>query len=204
MSANLDSKVALVTTTSMCSYLGIAAGSAEEEEVDLIINAASTRAAEMTGRGVDESGYSRLVSTSRTEYYDGDGSDTLLLRAYPISTVASVYVDTERSYASTDLLDSGDYVYYSMDGTIKTDGSLLASGNKSIKVTYTGGYSTIPYDLQLAIKELVMFWYKRNTDKRVGVASMSAGDKSMSYENDVPQSVLSIFTRYRDHRGLVA
>jgi hypothetical protein len=188
----------------MCSYLGIAAGSAEEEEVDLIVNAASARAAEMTGRGVDENGYSRLISTSRTEYYDGDGTDTLLLKAYPITTVATVYVDPDRDYESTDLLDSGDYVYYGMDGTVKTDGALFSSGNKSVKITYTGGYTSIPYDLQLAIKELVMFWYKRNTDKRVGVSSISVGDKNVSYEKDVPQSVLSIFNRYKDHRGLVA
>ncbi len=204
MSASLDSKVALVTTTSMCSYLGIANGSTEEEEVDLIINAASTRAAEMTGRGVDENGYSRLLSTSRTEYYDGDGSDTLLLKAYPVTTVSTIYVDTEREYASTDLLDSTDYVWYGMEGTVRTDGALFSSGNKSVKVTYSGGYSTVPYDLQLAVKELVQFWYKRNTDKRVGVASISVGDKNVSYETDVPKSVTSIFNRYKDHRGLVA
>jgi len=204
MSANLDLKVALVTTTSMNSYLGIPAGSAEEEEVDLMINAASTRAADMSGRGVDENGYSRLLSTSRTEYYDGDGTDTLLLRAYPVTTVATIYVDTGRDYDSDDLLDSGDYVYYGMDGTVKTDGALFASGNKSVKVTYTGGYTTVPYDLQLATKELVMFWYKRNTDKRVGVSSVNVGDKSTSYETDIPKSVTAVFQRYRDYRSLVA
>lgn len=203
MSANLDSKVALVTTTSMSSYLGISAGSTEEEEVDLIINAASTVAARMCGRGVDENGYSYLVSTSRTEYYDGDGTDTLLVQAYPISTVASVYVDTNREYGTADLIDSDDYVWYAMRGTIVTDGALFGGGNKSIKVTYTGGYSTVPGDLQQAVKELVQFWYKRNTDKRVGVNSVSVGDKNMSYETDVPKAIASVFARYKDLRHSV-
>jgi len=201
MSANLDSKVALVTSTAMCSYLGIAAGSAEEEEVDLINNAASTRAAEMSGRGVDENGYSRLLATSRTEYYDGDNSDTLMVRAYPLSSVTSLWIDPDRDYGTDELVDTADYTTYYAQGMVKTDGVPLTSGHKSVKITYTGGYTTVPYDLQLAVKELTMFWYKRNTDKRVGVASVSVGDKSISYEKDMPQSVISVFKRYKDLRN---
>lgn len=197
MSALLDSKIALVTTTAMTSYLGISAGSAEEEEVDLMINAASTRAADMSGRGIDENGYSRFLSTSRTEYYDGDSSDVLMVRAYPLSSVTSLYVDPDRDYGSADLVDTDDYTTYYAEGMVKTDGALLSSGHKSIKITYTGGYTTVPYDLQLAVKELVMFWYKRNTDKRVGVASVSIGDKSVAYETDIPKSVMNVFKRYR-------
>jgi hypothetical protein len=198
MSANFDSNVALVSTTSMTTYLGIALGSTEESECDLLINAASRLAVDYTGRGMDNNGVSRLLSTSRTEYYDGDGTDTLHLRSYPISAVTSIYVDPDRDYGSSDLLDTDDYVYYENEGKICTDGSLFSPGRKSIKVTYTGGYTSIPEDLQLAIKELVLFWYKRNTDKRVGVTNISVGDKSMGYEPNIPESVLSTFKRYRD------
>lgn len=203
MSANLDTKVALVTTTSMNSYLGITTSSTEESEVDLINNAASIVAARMCGRGLDENGYSYLVATARTEYYDGDGTDTLLVRAYPISTVASVYVDTNRAYGTADLVSSDDYVWYAMTGTVKTDGALFSGGNKSIKITYTGGYSDAPWDLQQAVKELTQFWYKRNTDKRVGVNSVSVGDKNISYEADVPKAIASVFARYKDLRHSV-
>lgn len=203
MSANFDSNVALVSTTSMTTYLGIALGSTEESECDLLINSASILAAIMCGRGLDTNGVSRFISTSRTEYYDGDGSDTMYVRAYPISAVASLYVDPDRDYGSTTLVDSGDYVYYANEGKVCTDGALLAGGRKSIKITYTGGYTTAPADLQQAIKELVMFWYKRNTDKRVGVASMSVGDKSMSYETNIPDSVKATFNRYRYWAGAV-
>jgi hypothetical protein len=197
MSANFDSNVALVSTTSMTTYLGIALGSTEESECDLLINAASRLAVDYTGRGMDTNGVSRLLSTSRTEYYDGDGTDTLYVKAYPISAVTSIYVDPDRDYTSSDLLDTDDYVYYENDGKICTDGALFTGGRKSVKVTYTGGYTSVPADLQQAVKELVLFWYKRNTDKRVGGASMSVGDKSISYETDIPDSVKSTFKRYR-------
>jgi hypothetical protein len=188
----------------MNSYLGIATSSTEESECDLLNNAAGRLAAGHTGRGVDTNGVSRFISTSRTEYFDGDGSDTLYVRAYPISAVTSLYVDPDRDYGSETLVDSGDYVYYENEGKVRTDGALLAGGRKSIKLTYTGGYTTAPADLQHAIKELVLFWYKRNTDKRVGVASMSVGDKSMSYETNIPDSVKATFNRYRYWAGTVA
>lgn len=203
MSANLDTNVALVTTTSMNSYLGIAAGSTEEEEVDLLINAASTMAADYCARGLDDNGVSRFLSTARTEYYDGDGTDTLHVLAYPISTVSTIYVDPDRDYASSDLLDSDDYVYYAMKGTVVTDGDIFSTGPKSVKITYTGGYTAVPYDLQHAVKELVTFWYKRNTDKRVGVTSVSVGDKSISYEQDIPQTVLTVFKKYKRWESVI-
>ena len=204
MSSNYDSNVALVSTTSMNSYMGITTSSTEESECDLLINAASRLAADYTGRGMDTNGVSRFLSTSRTEYYDGDGSDTLYVKAYPISAVTSLYVDPDRDYGSSTLVDSDDYVYYENEGKIKTDGALLASGSKSIKLTYTGGYTTAPADLQQAVKELVAFWYKRNTDKRVGVSSVNIGDKSITYETDIPASVLSTFKRYRHWAASVA
>jgi hypothetical protein len=204
MSANYNSNVALVSTTSMTTYLGVSLGSTEESECDLLINSASILAAMMCARGLDVNGVSRFLSTSRTEYFDGDGSDTLYVKAYPISSVTSLYVDPDRDYGTNTLIDTGDYVYYENEGKIVTDGALLAGGRKSIKLTYTGGYTSAPADLQQAIKELVMFWYKRNTDKRVGVASVSVGDKSISYETDIPESVKATFKRYRHWAASVA
>jgi hypothetical protein len=200
----LDSNVALVTTTSMNSYLGIASSTTEETECELLNNAAGTLAATLTQRGLDGNGVSRLLSTSRTEYFDGDGGNTLHVKAYPITAVTTLYVDPDRDYGSSTLVYSDDYTYYGPEGTIKTDGAPLSGGWKSIKLTYTGGYSTIPADLQQAVKELVLFWYKRNTDKRVGVASVSVSGQSMSYEANIPESVMSTFKRYRDWKSVVA
>lgn len=202
--SDLNTDVALVTTSAITAYLGTSSSATEVSEVELLVNAASTLAADKTMRGLDNSGVSRFLSTSRTEYFDGDGSDTLYVKAYPITTVTSLYVDPDRDYGSSTLIDTDDYSVYENEGTIKTDGNLLAGGRKSVKLTYTGGYTTIPEDLQHAVKELVMFWYKRNTDKRVGVTSVSIGDKSITYEKDIPESVMSVFKRYRDWKSVVA
>lgn len=203
MSSNYDSTIALVSASAIYDYLGIPSGGTEESECDASLMAASRRAVEMSGRGVDENGVSRFLSTARTEYYDGDNTNTLMVKSYPISTVATIYVDTDRGYGSDSLLDADDYVWYAMSGTVKTDETLFTGGNKSIKITYTGGYTTVPEDLQQAVKELTAFYYKRNTDKRVGVSSVSVGDKNISYETDVPKASLTVFKRYRDLRNSV-
>jgi hypothetical protein len=86
-------------------------------------------------------------------------------------------------------------------GKIALIGGVFLKGvadTDSIKVTYSAGYSTVPYDLQQAVKELVAYWYGRETGRRVGVRSNTAGDTSISYESDVPQAVATIFNRYRN------
>ena len=95
------------------------------------------------------------------DYYNGKGTSTVLLRNWPVISLASVYDDPERIYGSDTLIDPDDYVLY--DGTdndgepakIVLDGLTFSLGLQNIKVTYKAGYSTIPADLQLAVIKLV-------------------------------------------------
>ncbi len=199
MSNLWSGSVALITMTSMSDYLGIPTWGKEEEQVATLINAASQWALQFTGRTTF------LQTSALTEYYDGDNSDILLTRATPINSVVSLYIDPDRDYGSETLLDSDEYAVYGAEGKIKTDGSLFTSGWKSIKLIYDAGYvreavsgwTTMPWDIQWAIKELVTFWYERGTGHRVGVRSVNVGDKSTSYESDTPKTVLNVFNRYR-------
>ena len=193
MGANRDDTIALVTTTSMNAYLGITAGSTEEGESDLTINAASKFAERYCGR-------SGFLSTSRTEYYDGDNTDTLYLRAAPISSVTSIHIDdsTPRDWSDTDdLIDSDEYLLYEEQGKVVLDGDVYVWGKRNVRVIYTAGYTTVPADLEQAVKELVAFWYKRNKDKLVAIRSVSVGDKSTSYESEMPAAVAMVLNRYK-------
>jgi hypothetical protein len=193
MSTNLDTTIALVTTTSMNAYMGIATSSTEEGECDLVINAASKFAMMYCGR-------SNWLTTTLTEYYDGDNTDTLYLKSPPINSVTSIHIDDSvpRDWSDTDdLVDSDEYLTYSEEGKVVLDGDIYVQGKRNVKVIYSGGYGTVPADLQQAVKELVAFWYKRNTDKRVGVTNVSVGDKSTSYEGELPRAVKMVLDRYR-------
>lgn len=190
---SVDATIALITSTAMTTILGVSQGSAEATQVDSMIDSASKLALAVSLR-------TTLVSTSLTEYYDGDGSNLLHLRSWPITTVSSIYVDdsTPRDWATEDLIDSDYYLVYETEGKVILDGYYFTAGNRNVKVTYTAGYSTVPYDLQQAVEDLVIFWYQRQKEKRVGVNSFNVGDKSTSYARDVPTDIMNTFKRYRD------
>ncbi len=191
---SVDASIALVTSTAMTTILGVTAGSAEATQVDSMIDSASRLALSITHR-------TTLVSTSLTEYYDGDGTDTIHLRSWPITAVTSIHIDDTRprDWSDTDdLVDSDYYLIYQNDGKVVLDGDIFTTGKYNVKVIYTAGYATVPYDLQQAVEDLVIFWYQRQKEKRVGTRSFSVGDKSTSFEVDIPKGVMSTFLRYKD------
>ena len=100
-----------------------------------------------------------LKSRSQTEYHDGTGGYELWLRHPPISTV-TLYQDSDRAFAAATEISSDDYVVYEDMGKLWLTGDSFLYDRYVIKVTYTGGYSTIPYDLQRACRELVAQGYE--------------------------------------------
>ena len=181
----------------MANYLGIPSGGTEETEMDLMINAASQWALEYTDR-------STIVrNTSLTEYYDGDNTRTLLARSKPINSVVSIHIDTAWAYGSDTLVSASNYTVYTSYGMIKTISDVFIRWPNSVKLVYDVGYATIPYNIQSAVKELVRFWYERGTGARVGVRSVNVGDKNITYETDIPESVKKVIGRYKLWRGIV-
>ncbi|MDD2756890.1 MAG: hypothetical protein PHS80_15360 [Methanothrix sp.] len=108
-----------------------------------------------------------LAATAYTEYYDGDGTDTLYLNHHnpwaeatwrPV-TLTSVTViatdDTETAFTADELSDVVKYP----DMLVRRSGT-FTKGHRNIKVVYTVGYTTCPDDikaaaLQACVQELV-------------------------------------------------
>lgn len=108
-----------------------------------------------------------LAATAYTEYYDGDGTDTLCLNHHnpwaeatwrPV-TLTSVTViatdDTETAFTAAELSNVVKYP----DMVVRRSGA-FASGYRNIKVVYTTGYVTCPDDIKAAalwacVQELV-------------------------------------------------
>ena len=101
-----------------------------------------------------ESYIDREVETiARTEYFDVDpGQRMVIVRAYPITSVASVYNDPAREYTTTSITSS-DYAAYP-DGRIAFDYA-LSYGIRALKVTYTGGMAADVAALETAYPDLV-------------------------------------------------
>lgn len=146
-------------------------------------------------RYVNSSGVAQAV----TEYFNGWGQTRLFLRYYPVILITSLYDDPDRLYGSSDLIDSDDYVTHDDYGILELDGLSFANGKKSIKITYTGGYETVPYDLEHVCNKLVAMLYKEKDS--VGLASKSFSDGSVGYFTDrlSPQDKV-VLDGYRSQR----
>lgn len=104
-----------------------------------------------------------LLSTTSTEYYDGDGTDTLYLAHHnpwsestprPV-TLTSITViatdDTETAYTATELADVVKYP----NKLVRRSGTFTA-GSRNIRVVYAHGYATAPDDIKQAMLQAVV------------------------------------------------
>jgi hypothetical protein len=105
----------------------------------------------------------KLYTTSHTEYYDGDGTNTLYLNHHnprsastpsPV-TLTSVTVigtdDTETAFTTAELADVVKYP----DKLVRRTG-VFKCGNRNIKVVYSTGYTTAPDDIKQAALQAVV------------------------------------------------
>lgn len=90
-----------------------------------------------------------------TEYYDGDGTNILRPKQFPIVSVTSLYDDTGRVFAATSLIASTDYVLDSTSRFVMLDSSTFTRWMQNIKIVYTAGYKQVPEDLELACIQMV-------------------------------------------------
>lgn len=113
------------------------------------------------------------------EFYSGSGTEWLVLRQWPVASIASVYEDdlaywgaASGSFASTSLLTAGTDYALALDDVARSgsgrlcrmngvwncryvrDAGMLSSypddGFGNVKVSYTVGYDSIPQDLSFA------------------------------------------------------
>lgn len=137
-------------------------------------------------------GHTFGINTLSDLKIDGDGTVELQLR-FPIVSITSISND------GTAVVETTNYEKYPETGlVVLTDGSAWVSGHKKITITYSYGYeaSELPRDI---ISAATMWVCKRMDDiieKRVGVASVSRGDESISYEKGMPGSVKELLAPY--------
>jgi len=190
---SIDSTNALTDLDTVNAFLNTDMGDAGQQRVlTSYINKASALCNLLTDR--------KLKSRSLTEYYSGDGTNSILTNEYPITAITAVYDDLDRTYGSDTEIDSDDLAYLP-DGLaykIVYDGGVFQVGIKNIKAQYTAGYVTIPEDLEQACLEIIAYYFKNSEENRFGVTTRTMGGGSMTIETtDIPKSALRILDRYK-------
>lgn len=180
--------MALTTTANVKAYLGITV-STYDTLIDRLVLAAQAEIERFCGLAFD--------SASHTEYFDGNRKPSVVLTNTPVTAVASVSYrkdnDEWTAYDATtydwdadtgilELLSTAELWIAGADGLARRG---FPKGNKAVRVAYTGGYSSIPADLQQACIELVAYMYGGSASARQarasGLVSESLGYESRSW-----------------------
>jgi hypothetical protein len=116
-------------------------------------------------------------STSYTEVFDGNGSDLLIPRMYPISAITSVKFAMDGVFTGVPSFDSTEY---SIDSCARyivlRDGILSPRGRGCLQVVYTAGHTSIP-------KSLIGAFFKQY-DFDAGAGGNNVGIKSINKMNE--------------------
>lgn len=190
----------LTTLTNLKQQLGISLADTTHDAFLTNLIARGTEMIESTlGRNV--------VSASYTEDYDG-GGQWLRLRQGPIISVTSVcdvQWNTDGT-ATTSALEAGTYRAYNtadegskLAGRIKADSWSFVAGNKTYRVAYTAGWSTVPYEIEaLCLDVCVWLW---NTRKDAGNTSRDAGSGAMSFRSwgELDEMIRTRLASYMDY-----
>jgi len=149
-------------------------------------------------------------SAEATEYYDGDGTQTLRLRRYPITDLDTVTVidsdddDTEydadgdefRGWADD---DNAGIITFKPSPSTDVEFTYFPVGRENVKVTYTAGYADIPADIQEACAQTCA-WLLSANERDAGVTAERLGDYQYTRDTAgglLPPLAKALLARYR-------
>jgi hypothetical protein len=129
-----------------------------------------------------------------SETYDGNDSDRLLPRQFPIIAVTGVSVDNVPIQQAASPVTTG----FLWDARrILLRGFRFCRGVQNVAISYTAGYSSVPLDLKQAAIEAFALSYRQRV--RIGEKSNSmSGQVTIAFDmSDVPPRSLTVFNQYR-------
>jgi hypothetical protein len=129
-----------------------------------------------------------------TENYDGNDSDRLLPRQFPIIAVTSVSIDGVPVQQSTGPTTAG-FLWDARRILLRC--FRFCRGVQNVQLSYTAGYASVPLDLKQAAIEAFALAYRQRV--RIGEKSNSmSGQITVAYDmSDVPARSMNIFNQYR-------
>lgn len=197
----------LVDLDTMKDYLGFCPTRQEENILTLMIKSATDFIeGQLTGVDQMQGGYCnrRFIATTYTSaLYSGAGFKNLLVRQFPINSITTIIIDDTTKYpsGSSSLAELGFYVDYEMLGNLINTNVWTSGDPQNIALTYNAGYSSIPFDLQLAVAALVaMKWNQKGNEayKSEKIGNYSYTIKDLAADNPFGDGVIKdTFDKYR-------
>lgn len=198
---------ALVTLDNCKTFLGITNDS-QNELLKFLINMATDYIESETGIRFKSTAYAN-------EEYDGTGTRELKLKHFPVTAFTKLEVNNASDNTdSWETIDSKNYWVDNDTGIITrtsafadfddddpkglSDDTVFSTGKNKYRASYTAGYATVPYDIQMAC--LGMVADAKNRMPNSGVVRETLGDHSieMASVDKENKLVSNILDKYRD------
>jgi hypothetical protein len=121
-----------------------------------------------------------VVTTYTNEEYDGQGSNALSLYMRPVVSVSSFQIrNTTENQDSWSDIDSDDYFVDNNAGVLELNFTQSQGWNR-YRVTYSAGFSDVPYDLSESCAAIAAF-YVENSASGTAVKRKQEGQRSIEY-----------------------
>lgn len=176
----------------------------DKANTEFLVNAANEQVVGFISRKI-------LLGTC-TEVFDGQGSDCIMLREFPVRSLVSVKLSTNGEFTTaTNLLTGAPYaVTFTEDGELLMRDGHWPRGRQLMQAVYTAGWSfaDVPYDLRMAVL-LQYDWLRKVKNpgvdgggKMLGISSRSKQGESESKDGSIgvfgmPKEVTGILERYK-------
>jgi hypothetical protein len=178
-----------------------------DDKFEYLITAVSKLVRNYTGQEFD----SYAGSPGKTELFDVQWDTYVVqLAETPVINITGVYERTSQSEGYTELFANGTNSKYEWyfdnitESIFRTEesGSYKSwpRGVGSVKVIYTNGYATIPYDLKLAVADLITYYHKDEYKERQSIGSASregAGVSAVRNDPGFPDHIRRVLDLYR-------
>jgi len=120
-------------------------------------------------------------------------------RAFPVISITELYDDIDRLYATP--LDSS---LYAISNDEKGEGyeverfdCIFTRSRRNVKIVFQGGYANIPYDLQLACKVTMAYYYQKQQQQDWTTATQSKGDEDITLIQGIPESATKLLDKFK-------
>ena len=159
----------IVTLAEMRAFLNIP--TAQTGKDDLLVTLLDA----YNGKIENYLGVTMINSTYTTEKYDGNNTDSLFLKHYPIVSVSELII-------GDDTLTASDFVIYD-EGYLKIDSddySIFTKDVQNISITYIAGWGTSRANVPDVLKNTLKTWVMRVFKAEVVDFSMRFDESSLA------------------------
>lgn len=202
---------ALTTLNDMLSFLGMDPETTDDnvkDNLERLINAASSYLETMTGR--------KFARQKYRENHYGSGSQELCLEQYPIIQIKSIIDKEDGSKVDPDsysISEAGNIgvVYrdegWGSKGYVGGLANDIIANKRYLVVVYLAGYilpkdgtekcpSTLPYDLQYIVWQMVQQQWTLARNGANGLAAFSISDVSWTFDKEMSSQVQDVISKY--------